>query len=151
LRYILLAIFILLASPSFAASWLGDVAAGATVYGKWSTNAATGAAANPSVDGTLIVEKDGNTTTTAGVTDTRGVGGVGVHTFAIDTSADGFYATGHDFAVWLRGATIDGVAGINAVVGQFSIQHRYMRGTDNALTTSAEVLAAIAAIPTPSR
>ena len=74
----------------------------------------------------------------AGITVSVDFDGItGSHMIKIDTSDDtvaGFWVTGHDYFVRIEGTTVDG-ATINAMVGSFSIENRYMRGTDSANTT----------------
>ena len=74
----------------------------------------------------------------AGITVSVNFDGItGSHLIKIDTNDNtvaGFWVTGHDYFVRIEGTTIDG-ATINAVVGHFSIQNRYMRGTAGANTT----------------
>ena len=72
----------------------------------------------------MTVYQDGNTTgTTTGVTYTPSFNGVsGVNLVTIATS-DAFYAAGHDYAVVLSGAAIDGQT-VNAVLAGFSIAFR---------------------------
>jgi len=63
----------------------------------------------------------------------------GSHMVKIDTSDDtvgGFWVTGEDYFVRIEETTIDG-ATVNAVIGHFSIENRYMRGTDSAALASA--------------
>lgn len=58
----------------------------------------------------------------------------GSHMIKIDTNDNtvaGFWVTGKDYFVRVEGTTIDG-ATINSVVGHFSIENRFMRGTDSA-------------------
>lgn len=118
--------------------YLGDYVEDETVYFTWSTNAADGASITRATNGTVSVYKDNGTTqSTAGVTDTEDFDSLtGIHACTIDTSADAFYATGADYAVVLSGATIDGET-VNAVLAHFSIQNRYMRGTDSAALATA--------------
>jgi len=106
--------------------YLGDFAEDATVYFLWSTNDGDGASITRSVDGTISVYKDNSTTqTTQGITDTEDFDGLtGIHLCTIDTSADAFYATGHDYHVVLSGSTIDGQS-VNAILRQFSIENRF--------------------------
>lgn len=110
--------------------YLGDFAEDATVYFPWGTNDGDGASITRATDGTVQVYKDdGTTESVAGITDTEDFDGLtGVHMCKIDTSADAFYATGHDYAVVLAGATIDGQT-VNAVLAQFSIENRYPDAT----------------------
>lgn len=104
--------------------YLGDYVSGVTVYFKWSSNAADGSSITRATNGTIYVYKDGGTTeTTTGVTDTEDFDSrTGIHHVAIATT-DSFYAAGHDYAVVLGGATIDGKS-VNAVLAHFSIENR---------------------------
>lgn len=124
--------------------YLGDYASGETVHFMWSTNAADGSSVTRATNGTISVYKDDNTTqTTTGVADTEDFDALtGVHHCKIATS-DGFYTTATDYTVVLSAATIDGKV-VNAVLAHFSIQNRYMRGTDSANTTTPPTAAAIA-------
>jgi hypothetical protein len=105
--------------------YLGDYVAGSVVYFTWDTNDGNGASVNPTVAGTISVYKDDIIVpTVAGITDTRAFNGiVGVHNVAIDTSADAFYAPGHDYHVILTASTIDTQV-VNAMLAEFSIEHR---------------------------
>lgn len=106
-------------------NYLGDYAEDATLYFDWSTNDSSGASITRTTDGTISVYKDDNLTqSTAGITDTEDFDSLtGIHNCKIDLSADAFYATGHDYAVVLSGAVIDGQA-VNAVLAHFSIENR---------------------------
>lgn len=83
------------------------------------------------------VHKDGGLTqTNAGVTiDIDFDAIVGNHMIFIDTSADAFYATGSNYEVRVEGITVDSQT-INAFIGSFSIENRFMRGTDSAALAS---------------
>jgi len=74
----------------------------------------------------------------AGITVSVDFDGItGSHMIKIDTSDEtvvGFWVTGHDYFVRIEGTTVD-AATINAMVGSFSIENRYMRGTNSANTT----------------
>ena len=85
------------------------------------------------------VHKDaGLTQTNAGVTIIINYDGVtGNHMIIIDTSADVFYATGSNYEVRVEGITVD-TQTINAFVGSFSIENRFMRGTDSAATETKQ-------------
>lgn len=76
----------------------------------------------------------------AGITVSVDFDGVtGSHLLKIDTNDNtvaAFWVTGSDYFVRVEGTTIDG-ATINAVVGHFSIENRFMRGTDSAATAAA--------------
>jgi hypothetical protein len=117
--------------------YLGDFAVNSAVYFCWGTNDKNGASVAPTTAGTIAIYKDNNTTgSTAGITDTRSFNSItGIHNCKVDLSADAFYAAGHDYSVVLVGAVIDG-ATVNAVLATFSIQNRYMRGTDSAALAS---------------
>jgi hypothetical protein len=71
----------------------------------------------------------------AGITVSVNFDGItGSHLIKIDTNDNtvaGFWVTGHDYFVRIEGTTVD-AATINAVVGHFSIQNRYTRGTNSA-------------------
>lgn len=69
---------------------------------------------------TLVVDFDGVT---------------GLNNVLIDLSADAFYATGKDYHVVITTGTVDGTSVVGYVVGSFSIENRFMRGTDGANTT----------------
>jgi len=72
---------------------------------------------------------------TAGLTLDVDVDGVtGLHRVTVDTSADVFYVTASDFGVVLAAGTVDGVSVVGSNVGSFSIENRYMVGTDGANT-----------------
>ena len=106
--------------------YLGDFKEDSVLYFMWDTNDKNGASITRATDGTIQVYKDdGTTETTAGITDTEDFDSLtGVHNCKIDTSADAFYATGHDYSVVLSGATIDGET-VNAVLANFSIENRF--------------------------
>jgi len=74
----------------------------------------------------------------AGITVSVNFDGItGSHMIKIDTNDNtvaGFWVTGADYFVRIEGTTVD-AATINAVVAHFSIQNRFMRGTDSANTT----------------
>lgn len=115
--------------------YLGDYAEDATLDFKWSSNAADGSSITRATNGTIRVYKsNGTSESTAGVTDTEDFDSLtGIHHCRINLASDAFYAVGNDYMVVLAGATIDGKS-VNAVLAHFSIQNRYMRGTDNAYT-----------------
>lgn len=118
--------------------YLGDYKEDETVYFLWSTNDADGASITRTVNGTVSVYKDnGVSQSVLGVTDTEDFDSLtGIHACTIDTSADAFYATGADYVVVLSAATIDGQT-VNAVLAHFSIENRFMRGTDSAALATA--------------
>lgn len=125
-------------------NYLGDYAEDAVINFMWSSNDSNGAAITRATNGTISVYKANSTTqSTAGITDTEDFDTLtGIHHVRIDTSADAFYATANDYMVVLSGATIDGQT-VNAVLAHFSIENRYMRGTDGANTTTPPTAASI--------
>ena len=118
--------------------YLGDFAADAPVYFMWNTNDADGASITRSTDGTISVYKDNSdgssydqTQVTTGVTNDEDVDGLtGVHSCCI-TTTDGWYETGHDYTVVLSAAVVD-TQTVNVVLAHFSIENRFMRGTNSA-------------------
>ncbi len=124
--------------------YLGDYADDETVHFMWSSNAADGSSITRATNGTISVYKDDSTTqTTTGVTDTEDFDSLtGIHHCKIATT-DAFYTTATDYIVVLSAATIDGKT-VNAVLAHFSIQNRYMRGTDSANTTTPPTAGAVA-------
>jgi hypothetical protein len=111
-----------------SARYLGDFTPGKTIRGRFNTvRPSSGAPFTLAGTPALAVYKDGGTTeSTAGVTltvdfDSR----TGLHTYAIDTSADGtFYSSGSDFTVVLTAGTVDSVSAVGLVVGAFSLANR---------------------------
>jgi len=106
--------------------YLGNFAEDSIVYCWWNTFDATGGSITRATNGTITVYKDDSTSgSTAGITDNEDFNSVtGVHLCEIDLSADEFYAPGHDYAVVLSAAAIDGET-VNAVLGTFSIENRH--------------------------
>ena len=79
------------------------------------------------------------TESTAGVTLAVDFDGVtGLNNVLIDLSADAFYATGADYAVVITTGTVDSISVVGEVVATFSIENRFMRGTDSANTTAPD-------------
>jgi hypothetical protein len=117
--------------------YLGDYVEDGTVRFVWSSNGADGASITRATNGTVSVYKDnGATQSTAGITDTEDFDSLtGIHACTI-VLTDAFYEAGKDYAVVLSGATIDGKS-VNAVLAHFSIQNRYMRGTNSAALATA--------------
>lgn len=109
------------------ANYLGDFAAGATVRGDFNTRAkATGAPITLASTPSLCVYKDGSVSeSTAGVALTVDFDSTtGSHLFAIDTSADAFYATGSDYRIKIAAGTVDGESVVGVTVASFSIENR---------------------------
>jgi hypothetical protein len=132
-------------------NYLGDFAAGGTVYVPFHTFSSDDPSASITLTGLAVTDieiyKNGSTTqraSDAGYTllDTDGIdfdGVTGLHGFSIDLSDNtdsGFYAAGNDYWIAVSSVTVDG-ATINFWAGTFSIQNRYMRGTDSAATAAA--------------
>lgn len=117
--------------------YLGDFKEDSVIYFCWDTNDKNGASITRATDGIIKIYKDdGTAESTAGITDTEDFDSItGIHNCKIDLSSDAFYATGHDYSVVLTGAVIDGQT-VNAVLATFSIENRFMRGTDAAALAS---------------
>ena len=131
MRKLLFAILILAMAPCAGAfQGLGDFVEDTTHYFHWNTNAGDGSSTAPEAIALHIV-KDGNTSSTAGITTSQNIGGTGSHRTTL-VLTDAFYETGADYSV-LSVNTIDGLS-VNATLANFSIQNRYMRGTDSAYT-----------------
>lgn len=126
--------------------YMGDIAEDATIRGSFNTRDTDGAPITLAGTPSVAVYKDGGTTEiTAGVSlsvdfDSR----TGHHVWTIDTSADAAYATGSDYRVVLTAGTVDSISVVGVEVGCFSIQNRYMRGTNSANTTTPPTVGDIA-------
>lgn len=84
-----------------------------------------------------VYKSNGATQTTAGITLTADFDSVtGLNHVKIDLSADAFYATGEDYQVVITTGTVNGNSVVGEVVGTFSIENRFMRGTDSAALAS---------------
>ena len=122
-------------------TYLGDYAEDyATLNFKFTTRQfSTGAPftlANTPVVKVYTGSADG-TESTAGITLAVDFDGVtGLNNVLIDLSADAFYATGADYMVVITTGTVDSVSVVGEVVAHFSIENRFMRGTDSAATAS---------------
>lgn len=118
--------------------YMGDIAEDLTIRGSFNTRDTDGAPITLAGTPSVAVYKDGGTTEiTSGVSlsvdfDSR----TGHHVWTIDTSADAAYATGSDYRVVLTAGTVDSISVVGVEVGCFSIQNRYMRGTNSANTTT---------------
>jgi hypothetical protein len=125
-------------------TYLGDFATEATVLFPWSSQDAAGAAVTATLAASSVeIYKDGGTTqraSDAGVTSTIDFDSkTGAHLVEIDLSDDsdsGFYAAGSDYQVLLE-ATVAGQT--VRIWRSFSIENRFMRGTDGA-TKGADVI-----------
>jgi len=120
-------------------SYIGDFAEDyATLNMKFTTVKDTGL---PTVlAGTPVIsvyKANGLTQSTAGITLTVDFDSVvGLNNVLIDLSADAFYAVANDYHIVITTGTVNSVSVIGYVVGEFSIQNRFMRGTDNAVLAS---------------
>ncbi|MDC0600105.1 hypothetical protein OAO65_02225 [Flavobacteriales bacterium] len=74
--------------------------------------------------------------------DTDGIdidGATGIHGFTVDLSDNtdtGFFATGNDYFILVNAVTVDSQT-VRFIAARFSIQNRYMRGTDSAATATS--------------
>lgn len=139
-------------------SYIGDYAEDyATLNIKFATVKSTGA---PTVlSGTPVVKvykgSATGTESTAGITlavDFDSV--VGLNNVLIDLSSDAFYATGQDYHVVITTGTVDSVSVVGYVVAEFSIENRFMRGTNSVVLsgpTKAEMDTAHALLATPAQ
>ncbi len=129
--------------------YVGDFAEDATVYLMFNTFDSNDPAASVTITNftntDVHIHKDDGLTqrnNAAGITVSIDFDSItGSHMIKIDTSNDavaGFWVTGSDYFVRIEGTTVD-AGTINAVVGHFSIENRFMRGTD-AAGVNAEVL-----------
>lgn len=124
---------------------IGDIPTGSTIYIPFNTYDSDGASITVTdlVAGDVKIHKDGGLTQRSsanGITVAIDFDGItGNHLITIDLSDNtdaGFYAIGSDYKVRLEGITVD-TQTINAWVGIFSIQNRFMRGTDSAALAAA--------------
>jgi len=131
-------------------SYIGDYAEDyATLNFKFTTVDSDGAPATLT-SGVIKVYTGSATGTesTAGITLAADFDGVtGLNNVLIDLSSNAFYATGADYHVVITTGTVDSVSVVGYVVGSFSIENRYMKGTDSAYTgtppTSADIADAV--------
>ena len=127
--------------------YIGDFLEDETVYITFTTSNSSGAAVAPSTAfeaADISIYKDGSATqktSTNGLTMTSPFDSVtGLHHLSIDTSNDtgdaGFWVTGSDYSVVLKpDETVDGQTVVKELAS-FSIENRFMRGTDNAALAS---------------
>jgi len=69
---------------------------------------------------------------------------VGCNHILIDLSGDAFFATGEDYQIVLTTGTVDGVSVVGETIATFSIENRFMRGTDSANTTVPDAAGVVA-------
>ena len=130
-------------------SYLGDFTEDATVYIMFNTFSSDDPSASCTitnfVNTDVHIHKDDGLTqrnNAAGITVSVDFDGItGSHMVKIDTSDDtvgGFWVTGSDYFIRIEGTTIDG-ATVNSVIGQFSIENRFMRGTDSAALAATAI------------
>lgn len=126
---------------------LGDFPDNATIVIHFTTHATNGVLVAPSaafVAADFRVYKNGSATekTSAnGITVVSPFDSVtGKHVVTIDTSNDtgdaGFWVAGNDYRVEINSAkTVDGHLQTGVEIGSFSIENRFMRGTNDAIKT----------------
>lgn len=115
-------------------SYIGDFAEDyATLNTKFTTRTTAGVPF-ALASGTISVYKaNGTSQSTAGITLTADFDGVvGLNNVLIDLSADAFYAVANDYQIVITVGTVNSVSAVGYVVGEFSIENRFMRGTDSA-------------------
>ncbi len=119
-------------------SYQGNLLEDQLLYFHFSTRDSTGLPTT--LAGTPVISvyiDDSAVQTTTGVTLSVDVDGVtGFHSVKIDTSAAAFYAVGGDFTAVITTGTVAGVSVIGESVATFSIENRFMRGTDSAATAT---------------
>lgn len=115
-------------------SYQGDIAEDATF--RFTFNTRTTAGAPITIGGTAAAEcyKDSNLTQTGtGVAITEDYDGItGLHQ-CVMTLTDAFYVAGADYSIVMSVGTVDGQSVVGETIGTFSIENRFMRGTDSAL------------------
>lgn len=118
-------------------SYIGDFSEDyATLNMKFTTVGSDGA--STVLAGTPVIsvyKANGITQSTAGITLTVDFDSVvGLNNVLIDLSSDAFYAVGNDYQVVITTGTVGGISVVGYVVAEFSIENRFMRGTDSAST-----------------
>ena len=129
-------------------SYLGNYAEDyATLNFKFTTRTTAGVPSTLGGGPAISVYKGNDVTqSVAGVTLTVDFDSVtGLNNVLIDLSADAFYATGQDYQVVITTGTVDSVSVVGEVVGEFSIENRFMRGTDSSLTATTSLTEGYAA------
>ena len=123
-------------------NYIGDFAEDETIYTMFNTFTSDDPSASCTI--TNFVNTDVHIHKDDGLTQRNNAAGItvlanfdtitGSHMVKIDTNDNtvaGFWVAGHDYFVRIEGTTVDG-ATINATVCHFSIENRFMRGTDSA-------------------
>ncbi len=113
--------------------YFGDIAEDATIYIAFNSSAVAGESATIT-GGTYTIYKDdatGTETTTGITTSIDHDGHTGSHIVEV-VCTDAFYTTGADYFLHVDGGTVDG-KNQNVFIGSFSIENRFVRGTDSAL------------------
>ena len=123
-------------------TYLGDFAEDyATLNFGFTTRNVQGAGSPPFAlaSGAMSVYAGSSTTqSTAGITLAANFDGVtGLNNVLIDLSSDAFYATGADYHVVITTGTVNSISVVGEVVAHFSIENRFMRGTDSGATAAA--------------
>lgn len=131
----------------------GDFAEDATVRFVFNTFSSDDPSASVTItdlaDADLKVHKDGSTTeiVTDGATIAINFDGItGNHMVTIDTSAHADYTTGADYHVRMEGTTVDG-ATINAFIGHFSIENRFVEVDVTKWLGTAAATPTVAGVP----
>jgi len=83
-----------------------------------------------------VYKANGTTQSTAGITLTASFDGVtGLNHIRIITT-DAFYAAANDYIVVITTGTVNSVSVVGTTIATFSIENRFMRGTDSALLSA---------------
>lgn len=133
---------------------IGDVAVDSTVEIPLNTFDGDGSSVTVTdlLNSDVFIYKDQSLTQRTGVSgvavNINHDGHTGSHSIVIDLSDNddaGFYVSGSDYKVKIVGATADAQT-LNSWVGIFSIENRFMRGTDGANTTKTGFSLSVAGI-----
>lgn len=122
---------------------IGNVAAGKTIEIPLNTFDGSGGSITVTdlLNSDIFIYKNQSLTQRTGVSgvtvNINHDGHTGSHSVVIDLGNNddaGFYTAGSDYKVKIVGATVD-TQTLNSWIGMFSIENRFMRGTDGATTT----------------
>jgi len=118
---------------------LGDRAEDSTIDFTFSTRNVSAAPATLAGTPVISVYKaNGTTQSVAGVTLTVDFDSLtGFNHVRIDTSADAFYATANDYSIVITTGSVNSVSVVGNTVATFSIENRFMRGTDLAFLAAS--------------